>query len=85
MWRARVDAEIDTVRTVLDWAVDADDAELAVRVAAPLTWYWWSRGLLVEMLQRAERVAGLPRPPTLPSDLGGRAAVVPRDDPDRDR
>ncbi len=71
VWRARVDAEIDAVRAVLDQAVAADDAELAVTVAAPLTWYWWSRGLLVEMLQRAERVASLPSAADLPSDLAG--------------
>jgi tetratricopeptide (TPR) repeat protein len=70
-WRARVDAEIDAVRAVLDQAVADDDAALVVRVAAPLTWYWWSRGLLVEMLQRAERVASLPSAATLPPDLAG--------------
>jgi tetratricopeptide (TPR) repeat protein len=71
VWRARGDAEIDAVRAVLDQAVAADDAELAVKVAAPLTWYWWSRGLLVEMLQRAERVAALPSANDLAPDLAG--------------
>ena len=70
-WRARLDAEIETVRAVLDLAVEADDAELAVRVASALTWYWWSRGLLVEMLRRAETVAELPSAAALPPDQAG--------------
>lgn len=59
-WRTRLDGELDTLRSVLAWAVESDDATLAVRITAPLARYWWSRGLLVEMLSLADDVAQLP-------------------------
>ena len=58
---------------ILAWAVETDDAALAVRVTAPLTRYWWSRGMLVEMLRLAEQVAGLPSADRLDP---GEAAVL---------
>jgi predicted ATPase len=59
-WMRRIDEDVDTVRAVIAWAVEQDDAGLAVRLTAPLTRYWWSRGLLAEMLDVADRVAALP-------------------------
>ncbi len=70
-WRSRLDAELDTIRAVLDWAVESDDAALAVRVAAPLTRYLWSRGLLVEMLGLADRVASLESASRLEAQAAG--------------
>jgi predicted ATPase len=59
-WGRRVDADLDTLRATLSWAVDTDDAGLAVRLTAPLTRYWWTRGLLSQMLEIADRTAALP-------------------------
>jgi tetratricopeptide (TPR) repeat protein len=59
-WAERLDAELDVLRSVVDWAVSNDEAELAVRVPAPLARYWWSRGLLSEIGSVAERTAALP-------------------------
>lgn len=64
-WRDRLDAEIDVVRTTLTWALDSDDAALVVQISAALARYWWSRGLLPEMLALAESVAGLSSASTL--------------------
>lgn len=58
-WRTRLDAELDAIRTVLAWAVDTDDATLAVTISARLTRYWWGRRVFTEMLTLAETVAGL--------------------------
>ncbi|HVN13987.1 MAG TPA: DUF4062 domain-containing protein [Kineosporiaceae bacterium] len=65
-WFRRIDADIDTLRAVVGWAVDQDDAALAVRLTAPLTRYWWSRGRLQQMLAVAERTAALPSAAHLP-------------------
>ena len=80
-WAPRVDTELDTLRAVLRWAIDADDAELAVRVTAPLSRYWWSRGLLGEMLGFAEQAAQLPSASRLSPDsaalmLWGRGTTL---------
>jgi predicted ATPase len=67
-WRARVDAEVDDLRAVLHRALADDRAERVVRIAAALTRYWWLRGMLVEMLETAERTARLPSAARLPDD-----------------
>ena len=60
LWIERVDAELDNLRAALAWAVGSDEAELAIRIAAPLSRYWWSRSLLAPMLDLAEQTADLP-------------------------
>jgi predicted ATPase len=65
-WLARIDADLATLRSGVDWALEQDDAVLAVRLTAPLTRYWWVRGLLGQMLDVAERVAALPSAAALP-------------------
>jgi predicted ATPase len=66
-WLARIDADLATLRAGVDWALEQDDAVLAVRLTAPLTRYWWVRGLLGQMLDVAERVAALPSAASLPA------------------
>ena len=46
----------------------ADDAEILVRIAAPIYPFWWSRSLLGEMLDIAEQTAALPSAAALPPD-----------------
>lgn len=72
-WAARVDDELADVTSLTRWAVAADDAELAIRLTAPLFTYWWSRGLLAQQSEAAEQVAALPSASRLPAD---RAALL---------
>ncbi len=67
-WAARVDSELPDLRAVTAWAVAGDDAELVVRLAAPLFTYWWGRGLLATMRTVAEQAAALPSADLLPPD-----------------
>ncbi|SNS19910.1 Predicted ATPase [Geodermatophilus saharensis] len=72
LWRARLDAETTDLRAAVRWAVATDRAELAVRLTAPLTRWWWARGLLPDMAGLAEQTAALPSAAALPPDLAGR-------------
>ena len=67
-WLARLDAERDNIRSGMRWAIRADEAETVVRISAPLSHYWWTRGLLAQMLAFAEETAGLPSAADLPAD-----------------
>ena len=40
----QLDLERDNVRAALEWADGVGDAELVLRIAAPLERYWWIRG-----------------------------------------
>ncbi|GIG56841.1 SARP family transcriptional regulator [Longispora fulva] len=45
----RLDSEEANLRTALNWCLgEGADPESAVRIAAPLWWYWWARGLMSE-------------------------------------
>jgi tetratricopeptide (TPR) repeat protein len=43
-WLRRLDAETPNMRAAFDTAVRIGDAELALRLANALTWYWFLRG-----------------------------------------
>jgi predicted ATPase/DNA-binding SARP family transcriptional activator len=47
-WLARLDPEHDNFRAVLDWALDAGDTELALRMIGSLRRAWVARGYLSE-------------------------------------
>lgn len=55
-WLDRLDAEYDNLRAALDWSLNgpASDAELGLRLAAALTYYWEIRGLGLEGGRRLE-------------------------------
>ncbi len=56
-----LDAEDPATRQVLAWAV-AHDAELAVRLADALGWWWWMRGRLPGQYRLLSEVAGRAEP-----------------------
>jgi predicted ATPase/DNA-binding SARP family transcriptional activator len=64
-WLRLLDADYDNLRTALDRAMAAGDAGTALRLAADLGWYWWTRHTL-EGHQRLAAVVALAdgRPPT---------------------
>jgi predicted ATPase/DNA-binding CsgD family transcriptional regulator len=57
----RLDAEDPTMRQVLAWAM-AHDAQVALRVADALGWWWWIRGRLTGQYLLLREVAGLAEP-----------------------
>jgi tetratricopeptide (TPR) repeat protein len=64
-WLRLLDADYDNLRAALDRAVAGRDPDLALRLAADLGWYWWTRHTL-EGHQRLAVVVALAdgRPPT---------------------
>ena len=68
-WMERLDAEIDNLRTALDWADGANPDE-ALEMCVALTRYWESRAMGSEGLDRlrhaVERVRALPEPAAAP-------------------
>lgn len=58
-WVHRIDDEVDNLRAAHRWALVAGEAELALRLSAPLAFYadWRSRG---ELLSWAEQAASMP-------------------------
>ena len=71
-WTSRVDDELDDLRSTTRWAVSADEAQVAIRMTAPLFTYWWSRGLLPQQSEAAEQVAALPSASRLPPGEAAR-------------
>lgn len=69
-WAELIDAQLEDLFAAAARAVEADDAETVVRIAAPLFPYWWSRGLLLQLSDLAETAAALPSV--------HRLAMVPR-------
>ena len=48
-WLHRLRAEEPNVRAAIRWCLrDGADPERALRIAAPLWWFWWVRGLMSE-------------------------------------
>jgi predicted ATPase len=62
----RLDRERDDIRSAIDWALQADDADTVGRLLASLFIYWWSRGLLPMTHELAEQAAALPSAASLP-------------------
>ncbi len=79
-WMERLDAEIDNLRTALDWA-DGANPEAALEMCFALNRYWRSRTMgsegLDRLLHAVERVRALPEPDSAPV-ARARAALVAR-------
>jgi len=50
-WLERLDAEATNLRSAFDSLVQLGEADLALRLATTLTWYWYLRGRLQEALR----------------------------------
>jgi ATP/maltotriose-dependent transcriptional regulator MalT len=63
MWMDRLEAEHDNLRAALEWFLDADEPELAVRLTGALWHFWFVRGHLREGGQWLDRALTARRPP----------------------
>ena len=62
----RLDRERDEIRSAIDWALQADDAETVGWLLPPLFTYWFSRGLLPMTYDLAKKASALPSASALP-------------------
>ena len=59
---AQLDAEHHNARAALAWALDAGEADLALRLAGALSWFWYLRGHWGEGRRWLEAALSLPDP-----------------------
>jgi predicted ATPase/class 3 adenylate cyclase len=59
-WLARLDREHDNLRSAIEWAIAADDTELALRLISAPWRFWQFRGHLREAAQRQAAVLAMP-------------------------
>lgn len=59
-WIGRLSAERDNLHAALRWAIDSQDATLALRLVAGLGWYWFLRSARAEALEWTEKALALP-------------------------
>ncbi|MEO8228561.1 MAG: adenylate/guanylate cyclase domain-containing protein [Chloroflexota bacterium] len=57
----RFAAERDNLRAALRWAIDSGEAELGLRLATALTWFWAPRGELEEAWSAITAALAIPR------------------------
>jgi predicted ATPase/class 3 adenylate cyclase len=72
-WLDRLDVDHDNMRSAIDWAVEQDQAGVAMQLANALWRFWQIRGHLAEGAERFERILGLPSQRDQPAVL--RAAA----------
>jgi predicted ATPase/DNA-binding SARP family transcriptional activator len=86
-WMRRLAAGTPNLRAAIEWSLgDGADAQIALRIASTLWWFWWTHGLAHEArgwLSRA-RSAGQPVPPALQARALRAAATLARRDDDLD-
>ena len=73
-WLDRLERAHDELRSALAWSLDeADGAEVALRLAAALAWFWFVRSHLAEGRRWLERALGRGR--TSPASLRAKALL----------
>ena len=58
-WLERLDSERDNIRAALDWALEAGEAEVGLRIGSALWRYWQLRNHEVEARERLEELLAL--------------------------
>ncbi len=51
-----VEMEHDNLRAAIDWALESEDASMALQLVSAVSWLWWMRGYIGE---RKERLQGI--------------------------
>ncbi len=74
LWLARLTAEHDNLHAALRWSVEAGRGDVAVRLVAALSWYWFLRGQQLAATEWARRALAVPGDP--PADARALVAVV---------
>jgi predicted ATPase len=59
-WLQRLDRESANIRSALDGAIGHREADLALRLAGAMTWYWFLRGRLTEARRALESALACP-------------------------
>jgi predicted ATPase/class 3 adenylate cyclase len=72
-WLRRIDEDYENQRAALRWALDAREAETALRIAASLWRYWELRGFVAEGRSWLEAALAAPAPGNLDPKLRVRA------------
>ncbi|MGH7564244.1 MAG: tetratricopeptide repeat protein, partial [Gemmatimonadota bacterium] len=58
-WLSRIESEYENIRAALTWALDSDEAELALRLCLGLPAIWLRRGVLDEARRLVDRLQSL--------------------------
>jgi tetratricopeptide (TPR) repeat protein len=61
VWLAVLDQEDDNLRAALQWTLERGEAELGLRVAGALWWFWWIRGRHSEGRRWLDRLLAMAR------------------------
>ena len=69
----RLEQDHDNVRLSLDWAIEHDEADVALRLLAGIWRFWQIRGHLHEGWEQAQRVLAMPSVSRQPPGLRARA------------
>ncbi len=73
-WFNRLDLEHDNLRTALEWSLERNESEAALRMASAVSRYWTARGYSAE--GRGWLEAGLKRHGELPANIRAKALKV---------
>lgn len=65
-WLHHLDMTRDDLRAALDWAIESNETETALKMARDLHWYWFVYGDHHEGMQTLARVLEMPEAPAYP-------------------
>ena len=75
-WNERLETDHDDLRSALDWCIEDDHAELALRLIVALWRFWQVRGHLFEASDRIHAVLAMPSVPDQPAVLRAQAHLA---------
>jgi non-specific serine/threonine protein kinase len=59
-WLNRLEAELDNLRTALDWSMGGPRIEMGLRLATVLDNFWWTRGHQTEVIETLQNLLAHP-------------------------